>query len=52
MENNSDGNYSVDKMMMMMMMMISPQYVSDCQILAVTGCLTLLRIIVWVFWVL
>ena len=45
MKSNNDGNYSVDKMMMMMMMMILPQYVSDHQILAVTGCLTLLSII-------
>lgn len=43
MKSNNDGNYSVDKMMMMMM--ILPQYVSDHQILAVTGCLTLLSII-------
>ena len=39
-------------MMMMMMMIISPQYVSNRQILVVMGCFTLRRIIVWVFWVL
>ena len=36
-------------MMMMMMMIISPQYVSDRQILVVMGCFTLLRILESVF---